>query len=313
MRTVAVYNMKGGVGKTTAAVNLSYLAAAAGQRALLWDLDPQAASSFAFRVRPRVAGFGRKSLEDGEALDAAIKETDYHNLDLLPADFAYRKFDRLLDRSRQAGTPGERPSSTRSAVTTTSCSSTARRLLTADRGRPSPPPMRCSCRPSRPSLAADARATDQVGRSFRLASGAGGVLQHGRSPQGTASARLRVVWTPRVFLSGQSPTRASSNRWPSGACRSRRSRHGLRHDRVRRDLGRAPDAPAAAREKRAREHRDRRRRMLRAIESLIIEVRVPADGQEPGAPDQAPAVVLGDRRSVRRRAAMSRSQDQRRL
>lgn len=97
MSVVAVYNMKGGVGKTTTAVNLSYLAAAAGQRTLLWDLDPQAASSFALRIQPRVAGFGKKSLESGGALADAIKGTDYDNLDLLPADFAYRKLDRLLD------------------------------------------------------------------------------------------------------------------------------------------------------------------------------------------------------------------------
>lgn len=97
MTVIAVYNMKGGVGKTTTAVNLSYLAATAGQRTLLWDLDPQGASSFAFRVRPRVAGFGKKSLQSGRELAAAIKETDYANLDLLPADFAYRKLDRLLD------------------------------------------------------------------------------------------------------------------------------------------------------------------------------------------------------------------------
>ncbi len=97
MSVVAIYNMKGGVGKTTTAVNLSYLAAAGGQRALLWDLDPQGASSFAFRIRPRVAGFGRKSLESGDVLSAAIKETDYQHLDLLPADFTYRKIDRLLD------------------------------------------------------------------------------------------------------------------------------------------------------------------------------------------------------------------------
>jgi len=97
MSVIAIYNMKGGVGKTTTAVNLSYLAAASGLRTLLWDLDPQAASSFAFRIRARVSGFSRESLRNGDALVEAIKETDYANLDLLPADFTYRKLDRLLD------------------------------------------------------------------------------------------------------------------------------------------------------------------------------------------------------------------------
>ena len=99
MKVVAVYNLKGGVGKTTTTINLSYLAAAGSHRTLVWDLDPQAASSFAFRIRPGVEGFGRKTLESSQMLGGAIKETDYRNLDLLPADFAYRKFDRLLDRS----------------------------------------------------------------------------------------------------------------------------------------------------------------------------------------------------------------------
>jgi len=97
MSAVAFYNLKGGVGKTTAAVNLAYLAAAAGQRVLLWDLDPQGAASFILRVRARVGDLRRKTLQDSDTFTDAIKETDYQNLDLLPADFSYRKFDRVLD------------------------------------------------------------------------------------------------------------------------------------------------------------------------------------------------------------------------
>src|SRR5215831_10596445 len=94
--------MKGGVGKSTTAVNLAYLAAASGARTLLWDLDPQGASSFAFRVHPQIEGFGKRSLRQIDTLTAAIKATDYDNLDLLPADFAYRKLDRFL---QQLGRP----------------------------------------------------------------------------------------------------------------------------------------------------------------------------------------------------------------
>jgi cellulose biosynthesis protein BcsQ len=105
MKTIAAYNLKGGVGKTTTAVNLSYLAAESGRRVLLWDLDPQAASTFAFRIRPHVPEFSKRSLENGEALYPAIKQTDYENLYLLPADFAYHKLDRLLG---SLGNPGRR-------------------------------------------------------------------------------------------------------------------------------------------------------------------------------------------------------------
>lgn len=51
MKKIALYSMKGGVGKTAAAVNLSYLAASEGSNALLCDLDPQGASTFYFRIR----------------------------------------------------------------------------------------------------------------------------------------------------------------------------------------------------------------------------------------------------------------------
>jgi cellulose biosynthesis protein BcsQ len=96
VKIYATYNIKGGVGKTTAAVNLAYLSAAAKNRTLLWDLDPQGAASFLFRIKPRVKGGGKALISGTKALDEAIKGTDFDNLDLLPADFTYRNMDLLL-------------------------------------------------------------------------------------------------------------------------------------------------------------------------------------------------------------------------
>jgi chromosome partitioning protein len=104
VKIYATYNIKGGVGKTTAAVNLSYLSAADGQRTLLWDLDPQGAASFLFRVKPRVKGGGKALIRGTKTLDEAIKGTDFDNLDLLPADFTYRNLDLLLDESAKKPT-----------------------------------------------------------------------------------------------------------------------------------------------------------------------------------------------------------------
>ncbi|HEX6520212.1 MAG TPA: ParA family protein [Streptosporangiaceae bacterium] len=96
MKTYATYNIKGGVGKTTAAVNLAYLSAVDGYRTLLWDLDPQGAASFLFRIKPKVKGGGKALIRGTKTLDEAIKGTDFDSLDLLPADFTYRNMDLLL-------------------------------------------------------------------------------------------------------------------------------------------------------------------------------------------------------------------------
>ncbi len=101
MKVIATYNIKGGVGKTTAAVNLSYLAAQDGLRTLLWDLDPQAAATYMFRVRARVKGGGQALIRGTRALDRAIKGTDFDRLDLLPGDFTYRNMDLLLDGAKK--------------------------------------------------------------------------------------------------------------------------------------------------------------------------------------------------------------------
>jgi chromosome partitioning protein len=99
--TLATYNIKGGVGKTSAAANLAYLAAAGGARTLLWDLDPQGASTFLFRIRPHVKGGGRKLVRGKSNVAKRIKGTDHDRLDLLPADFSYRHMDLALDGAKK--------------------------------------------------------------------------------------------------------------------------------------------------------------------------------------------------------------------
>ncbi|MBF0254958.1 MAG: AAA family ATPase [Gammaproteobacteria bacterium] len=96
MKIIGVYNIKGGVGKTATAVNLGYISAKAGMRTLIWDLDPQGASSFYFRIKPKLKG-PKKLLRGERDLDEAIKATDYPKLDLLPADFSFRNMDLLLE------------------------------------------------------------------------------------------------------------------------------------------------------------------------------------------------------------------------
>ena len=101
MKVVATYSIKGGVGKTSAAVNLGALAAADGLRTLIWDLDPQGAASFLLRIRPKVKGGARKLVRGGRDPLAVMKGTDLEGLDLLPADFSYRHLDLELDRRKR--------------------------------------------------------------------------------------------------------------------------------------------------------------------------------------------------------------------
>ena len=93
MKIIAVTNIKGGVGKTTTAVNLSYLCAASCGPTLLWDLDPQGAATYTLRGDPLERASPKKLLNGKRHLPELILSTGYTDLDLLPADFSYRNFD----------------------------------------------------------------------------------------------------------------------------------------------------------------------------------------------------------------------------
>ena len=101
MKIIAIYNLKGGVGKTATAVNLSYLASLDGANTLIWDLDPQGAASYYFRIKAKVKGGAQKLVEGKRGLDEAIKGTDYEHLDLLPADFSYRNMDFFIELTKK--------------------------------------------------------------------------------------------------------------------------------------------------------------------------------------------------------------------
>jgi len=89
--------MKGGVGKTAAAVNIAYLAAKSDQNTLLIDMDPQASAGFYFRIKAARKHTLKTIIKGGTKIDKNIKATDFKGLDLLPADMSYRNLDILLD------------------------------------------------------------------------------------------------------------------------------------------------------------------------------------------------------------------------
>jgi cellulose biosynthesis protein BcsQ len=102
MIKLAIYNLKGGVGKTASAVNLAYLSAKEGYKTLVWDLDPQGSASFYFGSSSTVKNESKKLLNGELDISEAIQATNYEGLSIIPADLSARHADVLLNEMKQS-------------------------------------------------------------------------------------------------------------------------------------------------------------------------------------------------------------------
>lgn len=100
MTTIALYNLKGGVGKTASCVNLSYLAAADNYKTLLWDIDPQGSSTFYYKVKPKSHPGIKKLITKDADLENAIMSSDFEMLDVIPADNSAKSFDIMVEEMK---------------------------------------------------------------------------------------------------------------------------------------------------------------------------------------------------------------------
>jgi chromosome partitioning protein len=97
VKVLALHNLKGGVGKTTTAVNLAWLAAKEGARVLVWDLDPQGAATLQLGARPVMAAGAGAIIRDADVV-RAVGETRFERIEAIAANLSYRMLEVELDQ-----------------------------------------------------------------------------------------------------------------------------------------------------------------------------------------------------------------------
>lgn len=91
-KVIAVYSMKGGVGKSSLAVNLAHGLAESGLRTLIWDIDAQGAVAFLLGQSGAAAKAKKIFAKDADLADAIVP-TDWQDLDLIAADLSLRHLE----------------------------------------------------------------------------------------------------------------------------------------------------------------------------------------------------------------------------
>jgi chromosome partitioning protein len=111
-RIIAVANQKGGVGKTTTAVNVAACLASVGKRVLLFDLDPQANATSGLGLEKTEGGSAyRVLLGEGSLLDK-VQKTEFAGLEMIPgevdmcaADIEIARMENYVQRVKSALEP----------------------------------------------------------------------------------------------------------------------------------------------------------------------------------------------------------------